>query len=332
MPSAAPSHRSLSFLGQISIRVAIESTAVDVLSPDPSGEDNLECLLALAQDESRRLLCHTQQEATDAEYRVRITGVVVAASDDIRQQREWGTLRVLRTFNSMPLLPEDAPVCAIDRVTREFLETKGPRFGLITKKRQRKSSSAAKDAIAAPVESAVPSLHATAAYDRLLQAAHSHRVWLAKRASWSEIFLVVSVQSDTSCFGTLCKTYLRESPSLTANVIRALTAVFEDLKAQAPAAFMSAAEIEMKDAREIYIPQLAQSIAHIIYRSDNEEFKNASFMILSMRREARCSVAPRAGSRVTASEPSEDTTPSAKRKKTSSTLDNLTEKLQALIL
>lgn len=52
--------------------------------------------------------------------------------------------------------------------------------------------------------------------------------------------------------------------------------------------------VQMKEAREIYVPQLAQSLAHIICRSDNEEFKNASFMVLSMEREPKWTVAPRA--------------------------------------
>ncbi|EPT29679.1 hypothetical protein TGME49_262890 [Toxoplasma gondii ME49] len=316
---------------EISLWISTESENVNALTPEVRGNGLLQCLISLTQIASHKVIAQTQQVVNDGGYTVRIIGIAVAITEDSQKQTEWGSVRVLRTFNSMPLLPEDAPVCAIDKATREFLDKKGARFGLLTKKRQRKPPGSMKAAIAAPVEP-TPSRAPANTYDRLLGAAYPHRVWFAGPTVWSDIVLVISVDNEEACFGSLCKTYLRESSALSKSLCSALLATFEDFKTHDPAAFMSIAEREMKEAREIYIPQMAQSMAQIICRSDNEEFKNASFMILSVEREPKGYVAPRSGSRAMASEPSERTTSAAKRMKTNDPLEKLTEKLEALIL
>lgn len=56
--------------------------------------------------------------------------------------------------------------------------------------------------------------------------------------------------------------------------------------------------LQMREARELYIPHLAQSIANIICRSENEEFKNAAFLVLSLERPEKNSIRPRAGNQV----------------------------------
>nr|CEL74164.1 TPA: hypothetical protein BN1205_071830 [Toxoplasma gondii VEG] len=315
----------------ISLWISTESENVNALTPEVRGNGLLQCLISLTQIASHKVIAQTQQVVNDGGYTVRIIGIAVAITEDSQKQTEWGSVRVLRTFNSMPLLPEDAPVCAIDKATREFLDKKGARFGLLTKKRQRKPPGSMKAAIAAPVEP-TPSRAPANTYDRLLGAAYPHRVWFAGPTVWSDIVLVISVDNEEACFGSLCKTYLRESSALSKSLCSALLATFEDFKTHDPAAFMSIAEREMKEAREIYIPQMAQSMAQIICRSDNEEFKNASFMILAVEREPKGYVAPRSGSRAMASEPSERTTSAAKRMKTNDPLEKLTEKLEALIL
>ncbi|KAL8273558.1 hypothetical protein Esti_002624 [Eimeria stiedai] len=196
------------------------------------------------------------------EIKIALTAAVVSTeSSEINAD-----IFLLRSFNGMPLLSEDASACLITKSLRLFLAQNGQYFGL--------------EALASDASKVEPLDCNRSVWSCLTQVGRDLRK--VQTCTKNTALQAVNVTSEKALFGTLSKSFLNGSYEVTATLTSAFHRLFNHLRKALPSGFRSVADATRNKAANVFAPNMAASVAGIICTSSNPKFQAAALELLGL--------------------------------------------------